>query len=42
MPALSPGLNQWVTPAGIVAVVGLLTNQLVNQLDKRIDDLRKH
>ena len=38
MPALSPGLNQWVTPAGIVAVVGLLTNQL----DKRIDDLRKH
>jgi len=41
VPAIPPGLNQWFTPAVIVAVVGLLINQLVNQLSRRIDELSK-
>ncbi|MCY4054956.1 MAG: hypothetical protein OXF67_03635 [Cyanobacteria bacterium MAG CAR4_bin_6] len=41
MPALPPGLGQWVTAAVIVAVAGLLINQLVSQLGKRMDDRRE-
>ena len=41
MPGISPGLNQWFTPAIIVAVVALLITQLVNQLSRRIDELSK-
>ena len=34
-----PLAPQWLTPAVFVAVAGLLINQLVNQLGKRIEDL---
>ena len=47
MPAIPPGLSEWLTlltqPAVILVGVGLLINQLNKRIDdqnKRIDDLR--
>ena len=39
MPPLPPGLSEWFTPGIIVAVAGLLLNQLASQVGKRIDSL---